>query len=480
MDNKVLKFFKEISKIPRPSGKEELISRYIINFAIERNLKYISDKYNNVIIFKEASKGYETNSSIILQSHMDMVCAKTKNSTHNFDTDPLELIEYDDYISANNTTLGADNGIGVAIALAILDDNTLKHPKLEVIFTTEEETTMNGAKYIDLSMLTSKKMICLDNMSEDELWIGCASSHEWTCYLEPEYRLLGDNQYTLYTIDFYGFAGGHSGTDIGKKRGNPILLMSSLLQELSMQTQIYINSIVGGTRLNVIPTRCKCNIFINEKDIDIIEKIILENKLKILKEFDLENRIKIEFYKNEQEQDKKVFSNKSMNNMLQFLNSYKNGALKRDKDENVVLSSNFGVIDSTQGNIELHFSMRSNEEIYVSELVNDIDNKINKYELHIKNFLELPGYEHKKTSDFINKCKIEYMKYFNKKPKLIKMHVGLEAGFFNSKIPNLDFVAIAPNIWDAHSPNERVSISSTNKVYEYIIELLKNYKDITY
>lgn len=473
MNNKVFEFFKEISNIPRPSGKEEQISNYIINFAIERNLKYISDKYNNVVIFKEATKGYEDNSSIILQSHMDMICAKTRDSNHNFNTDPLELIEYEDYIKANNTTLGADNGIGVAIALSILDDNNLKHPKLEVIFTTEEETTMNGAKYIDVSMLNSKKMICLDNMYEDELWIGCASSHEWTCSLEPEYELLNDKDFSLYTIDLYGFAGGHSGIDISKKRGNPILLMANLLQELSMQTKIYINSIIGGTRLNVIPTKCKCNIFINEKDIGAVEKIILENKLKIFKEFDFENKIKFEFYKDNTIEDKRVFSNKSMNNMLQFLNSYKNEVQRYDKNGNVILSSNFGVIDSTQENIELDFSMRSNEEIYVSDFITDIEVKIKKYNLHIKNFLELPGYEHKKTSDFIDKCKYEYIKYFNKKPKLIKMHVGLEAGFFNTKIPNLDFIAIAPNIWDTHSTNERLSISSTNKIYEYITILLK-------
>ena len=163
-----------------------------------------------------------------------------------------------------------------------------------------------------------------------------------------------------------------------------------------------------------------------------------------------------------------------MNNMLQFLNSYKNGVQRYDKSGNVILSSNFGVIDSTHGDIQLDFSMRSNEEIYVSDFITNIEEKIKKYNLQIKNFLELPGYEHKKTSEFINKCKYEYIKYFNKKPKLIKMHVGLEAGFFNTKIPNLDFIAIAPNIWDAHSTDERLSISSTNKIYEYITILLEN------
>lgn len=472
--NNVFKFFKEISNIPRQSGKEEKISRYVVDFAIKRNLKYIHDKYNNVIIFKEASTGYENNPSIILQSHMDMICTKTKESTHNFDTDSLELIEYNDYIKANNTTLGADNGIGMAIALSILDDDNLKHPKLEVIFTTEEETTMNGAKYIDLSMLTSQKMISLDNMYEDELWIGCASCHEWSCSLVPTYEPLNEKGYSLYTIDFYGFTGGHSGLDIGKKRGNPILLMSNLLHDLSKQTKIYINSIDGGTRLNVIPVNCRCNLFINEKDIDIINKIIIKNKIEILHELDTNNKIKIDFYKNNDIKDNNALSQKCMDNILDFLTNFKNGVQKYDKDTNIILSSNFGVISSNKQIINIDFSMRCNQEIYASSFINYTEENLNKYNIKINNYLELPGYEHKKQSDFLNKCESEYVKYFNKKPKLIKMHVGLEAGFFNSKISNLDFVAISPNIYDAHSPSERVSISSTNRIYEYITILLEN------
>ena len=179
-------------------------------------------------------------------------------------------------------------------------------------------------------------MICLDNMYEDELWIGCASCHEWTCSLEADYEMLKDSEFDLYTIDFYGFTGGHSGLDIGKKRGNPILLMAKLLQELSMKTKIYINSIYGGTRLNVIPTICKCNVFVNKQDVVFIENIILENKLKILKEFDNDNKIKIEFYKNSDIKDKKVFGYKSMNNMLQFLVDYKNGVQRYDKNGNII------------------------------------------------------------------------------------------------------------------------------------------------
>lgn len=471
MNNNVMKFFKEISTIPRTSGKEEKICKYIIEFAIERNLKYVSDEHNNVIVFKSASEGYENHPSIILQSHTDMICVKTKNSTHDFEKDPIELVEYEDYIKAKDTTLGADDGIGVAIALSILDDDNLQHPDLEVIFTTEEETTMNGVKYIDLSMLKSNRMIGLDNMYEDELWIGCASCHEWNCLLDIEKETLADSEYSLYTIDFYEFAGGHSGLDIGRNVGNPILLMAELLKELTSKSKIYINSIDGGTRLNVIPTRCKCDIFVNDNDKNIVEAIIAKQKEKILEQINNE-KIRIEFYKNEEAASRQIISEESTKKLLEFLTSYKNGVQKYDEYGNVTLSSNFGVITSNENNIQLDFSMRSNEDAYVEIFIKNIEKELKEYNIRIINFSQLPGYEHKGKSEFLDKCEKEYIKFFDKNPKLIKMHVALEAGFFNQKIKDLDFVAIAPNIWEAHSPNERVSISSVNKVYEYITILL--------
>ena len=172
----VLKYFYEISKIPRMSGKEEKIADYIENFAKERNLKYIRDIYNNIIIFKDSTKSNKSNESIMLQCHLDMVCEKEENSSHDFEKEALDIYIEEDYIRARDTTLGADNGIGIAIILAILSFNKINHPKIEAIFTVQEETTMEGAKQIDVSMLESKKMICLDNMNEEELWIGCAGA----------------------------------------------------------------------------------------------------------------------------------------------------------------------------------------------------------------------------------------------------------------------------------------------------------------
>ena len=230
--NEVLKYFYEISRIPRMSGKEEKIADYIENFATERNLKYIRDIYNNIIIFKDSTKWNKTDEGIMLQCHLDMVCEKEENSNHDFEKEGLEVYIEGDYIKAKDTTLGADNGIGVAIILAILNSNKIKHPKIEAIFTVQEETTMEGAKQIDVSMLKSKKMICLDNMNEKELWIGCAGAKIFEYEIECN-RQKNSKDYILIKIEINGFRGGHSGKDISKNRGNPIKEMGNLLYDLS-------------------------------------------------------------------------------------------------------------------------------------------------------------------------------------------------------------------------------------------------------
>lgn len=201
------KYFKEISNIPRKSGEEKQIANYIINFAKERKLKYYTDKFNNVIIWKEASNGYEYRGTLGLQCHTDMICEKRKNIEHDFSKDPLELIIDGDYIKAKNTTLGADNGIGVAYILAILDSQRIHSPKLECIFTVQEETTMNGANYIDTSILQAKKMISFDNFNEDEMWISSATAKEWTSIISENKIELNSSKFSTFSLELSHFKG---------------------------------------------------------------------------------------------------------------------------------------------------------------------------------------------------------------------------------------------------------------------------------
>ena len=229
--NDVMLYFCEISKIPRMSGKEEKIANYIENFAKENKLQYFRDVYNNVVVIKEANKS-SSQESIILQCHLDMVCEKDENSNHNFETDSLDLYIDDDYIRARGTSLGADNGIGIAIILSILSSKEICHPRIEAIFTVQEETTMMGAKQIDLNVLKGNKMICLDNMSEDELLVGCAGAKIFDFEIDGEIVEKNVTEYKLIKIVMNGFRGGHSGKDIAKGRGNPIKEMICFLEDI--------------------------------------------------------------------------------------------------------------------------------------------------------------------------------------------------------------------------------------------------------
>ena len=470
--NEVLKYFYEISKIPRMSGKEEKIADYIENFAKERNLKYTRDEYNNIIIFKEATKGNKSTESIMLQCHLDMVCEKEENSNHDFEKEGLDVYIEGDYIKAKGTTLGADNGIGVAIILAILNSNEINHPKIEAIFTVQEETTMEGAKKIDVSMLESKKMICLDNMNEKELWIGCAGAKIFEYEMEGSMH-KNDKDYISARIGINGFRGGHSGKDIAKKRGNPIKEMGNLLNKLYNKYNIYLKSIYGGRKVNVIPRECYSEIFVKQDDFENISKDIVEyNEVKKKKNINDSENIKVSIEQIKQGDDNS-FNSDTTKEVINVLKEIKNGVYYEDKYSNPLVSLNIGEIESTENKVKISFSIRTNRSEIEEKLENELNNIVNKYNIQVKKS-ELSGYEHKERSMFVDKCKAIYEEYFGINPKVIDMHICLEAGFFGEKIPGLDFIAIAPNIYDAHSPQERCSISSLKKIYNYIIIILND------
>lgn len=470
--DKVLKYFYEISQIPRMSGKEEKIADYIEKFAQKKNLKYIRDIYNNIIITKEASNLSKSNESIILQCHMDMICEKEKYSDHDFERDPLKIYIDGDFIKAKNTTLGADNGIGIAIILAILDSNYLTHPRIEAIFTVQEETTMEGSRTIDVRNLKGNKMICLDNMREEELVIGCAGAKIF------DYEVLGnkrviDETYKLVKIEMSGFIGGHSGKDIAKDRGNPIKEMGRLLFELLKKHSIYIKDIMGGEKANVIPRECYSNLYIKADEFKDIKKEIqiynesLKNKIQNNNET---INVSINLI---DENDTQSFDMNTTEKFIDIINSIPNGVYYEDKNNNPLVSLNIGKVVVKDSSFKLLFSIRSNRMEKEKQLINEFNYIVDKYNIKEK-VSTLSGYEHKEKSEFVDKCKSIYKKYLKKNPKVIDMHICLEAGFFGEKIQKLDFIAIAPDIFDAHSPKERCSISSLKRIYNYIIIILQN------
>lgn len=471
--NVVLNLFRTISKIPRKSGNEEKIADYLENFAKQRNLEYNRDKNNNVIIIKEASKGYEKQETIILQSHTDMICEKIEGCTHDFEKDGIDVYIDGDYLKARGTTLGADNGIGVAITLAILDDRIIRHPRIEAIFTTEEETTMNGVKNIDTQNIKGSKMICLDNMSEEELWIGSASHTVIKHKLKGLMKQNIDNEYSVIGLTLSGLLGGHSGIDIDKNRGNSIKMMVGIIRSIQNEMNILIKSINAKGKENVIPRECTCEIAIKKEDL-----IKFKQKMEIIrreiKSSQLENaeNIELTYIIAENKELDETFDSKSTKQIIDIINDIPNGVYHKAENGKTLVSLNIGIIETDNSDIKIVFSIRSNRELIKDELKNKIEQI--KYNYNIEETIScLLGYEHKIETEFIKKCKEIYISNFNREPKLVDMHVGLEAGFFNAKIPNLDFIAIAPNIYNAHSPQEKCSISSIERVYKYLLDILE-------
>lgn len=460
------KYFEEISHIPRKSGEESQIAEYLINFAKERNLKYYLDKYNNVIIWKEASSTCENKEILGLQCHTDMVCEKKSNIEHDFSRDPLQVIVDGDFVKANGTTLGADNGIGVAYILSILASKDIQTPKLECIFTTQEESTMDGAKYLDSTKIHSKRIISFDNFKEDEMWISSATAIGWDATIEDSKIELNKDDFSTFCLELSGFAGGHSGLDIGDtSRGNPIKIIANLLTCFS---NIYISEFEGGTETNVIPRNCKITFSIHNEELSQIS--LLKNKVNSLREvYPFAN---IDF--NQVDTITTVYTEQTSRNILNFINAFQNGGLATDQLGNIVLSGNFAAIKTKQNAIHLLYSIRYNSNSLGKNFENEIKNLMNQNHIVEAECSQILGYEQDENGELIKSCENLYRNYFNKEIKKVKVQACLECGYFSSKIPNLQYIAIAPNIYDTHSPNERMSISSANKMWDFIIKLLEN------
>ena len=461
-----LKYFYEISKIPRKSGNEEKIAKYLIEFAKERNLKYYTDSKFNVIIWKDASVGYEDKEILGFQCHTDMVCEKVDGSAHDFLKDSLDLIIENGFLKAKDTTLGADNGIGVAYILEILDSN-LNMPKLECIFTSTEETTMEGIRFLDGKILKSKRIISFDNFLDTEILVSSATAKRWVSkiYMKKQEK---DKNLIYYKLNILGFKGGHSGIDIwDEKRGNSIKIVADMLNELE---SISIAEIKGGSSENVIPRDIKVVFAIEESERGILEK--LESKFEILKKVygNIEIYLKELEYKEKEEIE--IYSKEDTKRLLEYIVNYKNGPLEYDEEGNVILSGNLGKIESFENYVLLKYSVRYNDKNVGENLVTEIEENMEKYNVICEESSYMLGYEEPKESKLLDIVEKAYIEVMGNIPKKKKSQACLECGYLGQKIDNLEYIAIAPNIFDAHSPKERVEIASANNVWKVVEKII--------
>lgn len=473
---RVFYYFEEISNIPRESGNEKAISNFLVETAKKLNLEYYQDKLMNVIIKKPASKGYENSAGIILQGHMDMVCEKESFSSHNFKNDPLELIVEGNTLRANNTTLGADNGIALAMSLAILEDKNLEHPELEFLATIEEETTMAGALGLEENILKGKYLINIDSEEEALLTAGSAGGKGIKIYLKDEKIKIDKNNFKFLRIKVSGLLGGHSGIEIDKERANSIKVFTKLLNKIREKINFQLCFIDGGSKDNAIPRECYADIAIKNEDYSnfLSEINLILNSVKE-EFFNLEKNINLEF--SECSSYETIFSEKISNNLLNILDLLPSGPHTWMKEYPIVESStNLAIIKTLDEKILINISLRSSNSKILKELTDNIVNIAEKNEATCDVSNGYPAWPFKENSSLRDIAVKTYKNLFDEEMRVTVLHAGLECGAIASHYKDLDMISIGPNIYNVHTPKEYLEIKSVEKYFYYLKELLKNLK----
>ena len=478
---KVFHYFAEISKIPRASKKEKEISDWLVKFAKERKLKVIQDEHYNVIIKKKATEGYEDFSPLILQGHMDMVWEKNKDTEFDFSTQGIELVIDGDFLKANGTTLGADNGIAVAYALAILDSDDIKHPALEVVITTDEEDGMSGVVNLDFDEFDGKTLINLDTEEYGEVYVSSAGGTRTETKFIFETKKIG-NGYTPISIEVKGLSGGHSGAEIHKNLGNSIKILSEVLYHLSKRYEMSLVHIDGGGKVNAIPREAVAEIAVklDGDSIDELKKLAGLAFENILKDFKVSDKSPILAIEKIEEKNLGISLGDTLN-IINFLHEVPNGVLEMSKHiEGLVETSiNIGFISTeiVDGNVKIRIKSlaRSMANDPLNKLVEEVTDLTRKHDANIKIAASNPSWEYKEDSKIRELIAKSFKEITGNEPVIKAIHAGLECGVFTQNIKGADVVSIGPNIYGAHTPEERMDIKSVGETWEWLLKILENY-----
>ena len=470
----VFKIFEDISAIPRGSYNEKAVSDYVVRFAKEHDIKCRQDEQGNVILHKPATKGYEDEKAIALQGHLDMVCEKKKGSDHDFTKDPLKLKVKDGFVSAKDTTLGADDGVAVAMALALMADKSLKHPRMYVILTVAEEVGMEGAIGIDLSKVKAKRLINIDSEDEGVFTAGCAGGV--TC--EVSMNLTREKQKGFpVTIEISDLTGGHSGTEIHKNRANASKLLGRVLNQLrSENIEFFLKSMRGGTKQNAIPVNASAELIVKKKMIPLLEEAVAQAASEISVEYAVSDpglSVNVTVDKNKTVEN--VLDNRSFRHAMTLLNTTPNGVVSYSQNvEGLVETSvNLGIMSIEKKNGEFVFLVRSSLDSAKHSLLYNIKNLCEVVNAEFAVSGDYPAWEYRPDSPLRNKAIAVFEEMFNKKPKIDIIHAGLECGIFASKIRNMDAISIGPDLYDIHTTSERMSIASVDRTYRFVRQLIE-------
>ncbi len=461
-------YFEQISKIPRGSGNEKEIANYIVNFAKEHNLPYYIDEANNVLITKNATQGGENDKIVMLQAHTDMVCEKNLATKHDFASDPITLIQEGNILRANGTTLGADDGFGVAIMLAILEDNNFSHPDIECLFTSSEEIGLVGASKFDYSKINAKYMINLDSAEENTVIIGCCGGirTEMTLSCQKE-----KNTAQAYKITIGGLCGGHSGEDIDKCRLNAHILIGQALKLINEATDFKISYISGGDKDNAIPRECEC--IIVPKDASALECEISNIKDEILNKVVAgeDKKLTINIEKTDTHE---AFSVSDTEKLLKIL-SIPNAVLKYRDTKPILpsISRNLARIRTEGNEIKIGFSSRAYTKEGLDYSANELENLATEIGASLYHHEGYPSWQDECDSPLVLKWQKSYSVATGRKTEPTLIHAGLECGLITSAVKGLSAISVGANVHDLHTPQETMEIDSMDRIYDTLRTFLE-------
>ena len=466
----VFRYFEDICAIPHGSYNTKAISDYLVDFAKVNNLRYIQDELNNVILFADATPGYEDHEPVILQGHMDMVCEKDDSSPIDMEKEGLDITHDGNYIFAKGTTLGGDNGIAVAYALALLGDPTIPHPALEVIITVDEETGMEGAAGIDLSSLKSRRMLNMDSEEEGIFTVSCAGGVKSTITMPVERRAVYGPCVRL-TVE--GLQGGHSGVEIHKNLANANKVMGEFLGRVQKLMPVCITKLQGGAKDNAIPRSCQVTLVALGMYIERINDVAAQLQQEIREQYDEPNVII-------RGDDVDALGGNALTTecsakLIALLNAAPNGVQSWSQDIQglVQISLNLGVAKLSD-NLELTFAIRSSVNREKLDLAARLEELARFYDAEVTHKGDYPAWEYKKDSGLRDTMVKVYKEMYNAEPQVVAIHAGLECGLLSEKLPGLDCVSIGPEMHDIHTSRERLGIASVGRMWQYIQEVLKN------
>ena len=466
----VFYYFEKLCAIPHGSGNTKAISDYLVSFAKEQGLRYLQDESNNVILFGDATPGYEDHSPVILQGHMDMVCEKDADCPLDMDKDGLDVTHDGTWVFANGTTLGGDNGIAVAYALAVLADKTIPHPPLEVIVTVDEEIGMLGADAIDVSMLKGRTLINLDSEEEGIFTVSCAGGATATIAMPvPRHAVYGPC--IRLTVD--GLQGGHSGVEIHKNRANANKVMGQLLSRVQQVMPICLTSFAGGAKDNAIPRSCQVTLVMLGMDPEPINAITEQLQKEIREQYDEPEAVITG--ENVDALGGNALSAELTAKVIALLCSAPNGVQKMSSDIPglVQTSLNLGIAKLTE-TMNLTFSVRSSVNEEKRELLEQLEKLAQFHDAAYTQMGDYPAWEYRQDSPLRDTMVKVYEKLFAAKPEIVAIHAGLECGMLSEKLPGLDCVSIGPDMQDIHTSRERLNIASTERSWRFLLEILKN------